>query len=357
MIVGIIVERKAALWLSCLTTAMAVILSFPTAAAAVTPPQVASFLEENLGMKPGEIASVEDGKPFVRFAESSDEREVALVGAVRIEVPAAFVGDNLRTISAALGERSGVFSTPAVLEDVAALSFPEADLDDLRKCEAGDCKIKLYSEDFEKISSEVDWSGDNVQEQVSALMRKEMVALVEDYRSRGDAAIPDYADKEQLMNAATGFDFLLRESPLLFKYMPDFFGSIRAYPKGRLPGMEDSILWIAESAGSGLKETISLVHTFVHRGETKEGKPLVTVARKKLHANHYYYAALMSATVVDHPDGDRPRSYMILLDRSLFDGKLGGFKKKMLRNGLKENLEKELAAIRKTVLELYREKK
>ena len=48
---------------------------------------------------------------------------------------------------------------------------------------------------------------------------------------------------------------------------------------------------------------------------------------------------------------------MILLDRSLFDGKLGGFKKKMLRSGLKENLEKELAAIRKTVLELYREKK
>jgi hypothetical protein len=328
--------------------------------AAELPSDLGSFLKEKLGLKGDELDAVESGKAVVRLVDASDEREVALAGAVRLDVPAGFVGESYREmLSSMKGPRLkslGIFGTPALPEDVAGLTFPASDLDDLQKCVAGDCKIKLYTEDIEKVKSEIDWQGEDAQAQVDAVLREDAVSLVEDYRKRGDAAIPDYADKEQLMNAATGFDFLLRESPLLFEYLPEFFDSIRAYPQDQLQNVDDFVFWTVENPGSGLKETIFLTHAFVYSSKTKDGLPFSSIVQKRLHASHYYYAALRSATVIDYSDGAKPLSYMVFLDRHLFDGKLGGFKKRMLRNGLKEGLEEELSDIQRRVREAYRAK-
>lgn len=81
-----------------------------------TPEDVEAFLKEKLGLKAGEIASVEEGKPFAAFADAADEREVALFGVVRLDAPALFVGENYRKIlSANEGvnrEGPGFFSDP-----------------------------------------------------------------------------------------------------------------------------------------------------------------------------------------------------------------------------------------------------
>jgi hypothetical protein len=317
-----------------------------------------SFLKDKLGFSAGEIDALEKGKPLVKLIDAADEREVALAGAVRLDAPADFIGGRYREMLSSAGRpetgKMSIFSTPAVPEDVAGLSFPASDLDDLKKCRVGDCKIKLYTEGMEKVRNEIDWKGGNVQEEVDAALRRGMVGLVEEYRKRGDAAIPDYADKAQLMNAATGFDFLLQESPLLFEYLPDFFGSIRSYPGDQLESVDDFIFWSVEDPGSGLKETVFVTHAFVFSSKTAGGLPLVSIAHKRLHASHYYYAALRSATVIDYSQGAKPVTYMIFLDRHLFDGKLGAFKKRMLRNGLRDGLEDELNGIRKRIGEASR---
>jgi hypothetical protein len=344
--------------LSILFTCLCVLLPVSQLPAAEPPPDLSSFLRERLGLSDGDLGAVERGEAVVRLIEASDEREVALAGAVRLDGPVDFIGKKYRGVLSAAEtpglKGMGIFGTPAVPEDVAGLSFPASDIDDLKKCRVGECKIKLYTEEIEKVRNEIDWKGGNVQEQVDTTLREEMVGLVEDYRKRGDAAIPDYADKEQLMNAAKGFDFLLKESPLLFKYMPDFFGSIRAYPQDQLGGVDDFIFWAVEDPGSGLKETTFLMHAFVYLSATDDGLPFVSIAHKKLHANHYYYAALRSATVIDYSKGAGSLTYMIFLDRHLFDGKLGGLKKRMLRNGLKEGLEDELTDIRRRIGEAHR---
>ena len=218
----------------------------------------------------------------------------------------------------------------------------------------GDCKIKIYAEDIDKIEKRIDWKSGNAHEQVNTIFREDVVALVEDYRERGDAALPDYVDKKQPMHSGKGFDFLLRESPLHIEYLPDFFGSIRNYPRETHENIDDFIFWNLENPGSGLRETLSLTHAFIYRSATKDGRPMVSIVHKQLYASHYYYAALRSATVIDYSKGKEPRSYMIFLDRNLFDGKLSGLKKKMLRNGLKEDLEKERTDIGRRVGEAFR---
>jgi hypothetical protein len=342
-----------------LFTGLCVLLPVSPVPAAEPPPDLSSFLKEQLGLSAGDLDAVERGRAVVNLIDASDEREVALAGVVRLDVPADFIAKRYQAILSSMEgpglKGVGIFGTPAVPEDVAGLSFPAGDLDDLKKCRVGDCKIKLYTEDIGKVRSEIDWKGGNVQEQVDTVLREDMVGLVGDYRKRGDAAIPDYADKEQLMNAAKGFEFLLQESPLLFKYMPDFFGSIRSYPRDQLRSVDDFIFWTVEDPGSGLKETIFLTHAFVYSSTTDDGLPLVSIAHKKLHASHYYYAALRSATVVDYSKGAEPLAYMVFLDRHLFDGKLGSFKKRMLRSGLKESLEGEMTDIRQRVGKAYRE--
>ena len=339
-----------------LFTVVSVFLPVASLPSAELPPALDSFLKDKLELSADEIGALKQGKPQVKLIDASDEREVALAGAVRLEAPADFIGERYREmLSSAEPGKMGIFSIPAVPGDVTGLSFPAGDLDDLEKCRAGDCKIKLYTEDMEKVRNEIDWKGGNVQQEVDAALREDMVGLVGDYRKRGDAAIPDYADKEQLMNAAKGFDFLLQESPLLFKYLPDFFGSVRSYPENQLPGVDDFIFWSVEDPGSGLKETIFLSHAFVYSATTDDGRPFVSIAHKRLHASHYYYAALRSATIVNFSKGAEPLTYMIFLDRHLFDGKLGSFKKRMLRNGLREGLEKELIDIRQRIGKAYRQ--
>ena len=323
-----------------------------------TPDDVETFLREKLGLKSGEIASVEEGKPFAAFADASDEREVALFGVVRLDAPAHFIGENYRKILSAGEEKGrvgpGFFSDPPVAADVKTLSLPAGDLEDLRACKVGDCKIKLFREDIESLGKEIDWSSEDVQGQIDERMRRDVLGLVEDYRKRGDDAIPDYADKEQLMNAAKGFDFLLQESNLLFEYLPAFYGSIRIYPEGRLEGGDDFVFWTVEDPGSNLKKTVFLVHAFLFPTSTKKGRPAYAIALKRLFATHYYYASLQSFTLVDHSEEGAPKTYALVLDRSLFDGKLGGLKKKMLRNGLRKNLEDELRRVQQTVADLYR---
>jgi len=323
-----------------------------------TPEDVEAFLKEKLGLKAGEIASVEEGKPFAAFADAADEREVALFGVVRLDAPAPFIGKNYRKILSAGEEKDresrGFFSAPTSPNDVKALSLPAGDLKDLRECKVGDCKVKLFREDIEFLNKEVDWSADDVQGEVDERMRRDVLLLVDDYRKRGDDAIPDYADKEQLMNAAKGFDFLLQESNLLFQYLPAFYGSIRTYPEGRLEDADDFIFWTVEDPGSNLKKTVFLVHAFLFPTSTEKGRPAYAIALKRLFATHYYYASLQSFTLVDHSEEGAPKTYALVLDRSLFDGKLGGLKKKMLRNGLRKNLEDELRRVQQTVADLYR---
>lgn len=325
---------------------------------AETPGDVEAFLKEKLGLKAGEIAAIEKGEPFASFADASDDREVALFGVVRLDAPAPFIGENYRKILIENHREDrvgpGFFSDPPLPEDVKAFSLPAGDLEDLRDCKVGDCKVKLFREDIESLHDGFDWSSGDVQAQVDERMRRDVLGLVDDYRKKGDAAIPDYADKKQFMNSAKGFDFLLQESDLLFEYLPDFYGSIRTYPEGRIEGADDFIFWTVEDPGSSLKKTVFLTHAFLFPTSTEEGRPAYAVSLKKLFASHYYYASLQSFTLVDHSEEGVPKTYALILDRSLFDGKLGGLKKKMLRDGLRKNLEKELLGVQRVVADLYR---
>ena len=56
------------------------------------------------------------------------------------------------------------------------MTFPEEDLDDLKKCKVGNCEIKMGEEGLKRIQARVDWSAPNAHEQANALIRQRALA-------------------------------------------------------------------------------------------------------------------------------------------------------------------------------------
>jgi hypothetical protein len=78
---------------------------------------------------------------------TADTRDIAVFGAVQIDVPRSFFIDRQRDFPRALRTPTRaqvqVFSRPAALADVQALDVTGDDLKELRSCRPGDCRFKL----------------------------------------------------------------------------------------------------------------------------------------------------------------------------------------------------------------------
>jgi len=74
-------------------------------------------------------------------------REIAILAIVRINVPKAFLMKQLYGHDSIMlsenSSRSGIFGTPPSPQDMVSFQFPRSDLEVMRACKIGECKIKL----------------------------------------------------------------------------------------------------------------------------------------------------------------------------------------------------------------------
>ena len=269
-------------------------------------------------------AALEQGQPVVKLLPVQDKREVAVCGLVSLQVPAevflqSFRDSMVRKSNAAILEIGRFNNTPS-LDDLQTLTIEDRDIDDLKECVVGDCKLKLSTTMIERFQKEINWEAPDYRVQVTQLFKRILFDYVRDYLRQGEAALIEYADKPKevqlaeeqrsLMAAANSFIDVARELP------PDSKGY-----RGSV--VENAIVW--SKIKFGLKPVIAINHISIYKRDQMTG-PQILIVSKQIYANHYFDSSL-ALTAFGNTPGASPGSYLFYENRSRVDGLTGIFGK------------------------------
>jgi hypothetical protein len=293
----------------------------------------------------------------VKVLQTENERDVAVFGIITVDVPRAFYVTRLQdfpnSLRAPTRPHFGIFSTPANPTDVADATVAVKDVDDIKQCTPGDCKIKMPAADMQRLHSEIDWSAADPRTQLSAYLRRRLLEYVTDYRKRGDSALVVYDDLGGV-HASDAFAALLAQSPYVYQDIPSLRQYLTSYPRAALEGAREVLFW-ADDSTSGLKPILSVTHEVVFA--PPELPDVTVMASKQIYANHYFEGVFDITGVVDRArEGEKPGIYLLLLRRFRFDdlpsGGLINIRGKVvgkLRDQLRADLEQQKTASEKAL--------
>ncbi len=308
-------------------------------------PAMADFLRDRFGFSDSDVSRVYRGEVVTRKLDSSSDREVALVGVVRVGASRArFVAEFEDVESFMTGEavvRVGSFGDPPALSDLAALSLSDEDIEALRSCRVGDCDVKLSAERIEQIGS-LDWSAPDDRARLERMGRGWLLEYMNDYLRRGNAALVVYDDRDTPQPLHDGFHALLSESQYVLEYAPELHHYLDRYPELLLPEGRDLFFWSVQDVG--LKPITTLTHAtaFPRSGG---GAGVTRIALKQIYASHYFHAALGLMTLVDAAESGES-IYLVYLDRALFDTKIGWPRRGAIEGRLEDRLRGRLGEMR-----------
>jgi hypothetical protein len=212
-----------------------------------------------------------------------------------------------------------------------SLTLESRDIDDLKTCVAGDCKVKLSAGMMQRFQNEIDWTAPNYRSQVTLLFKNILLDYVREYLRQGDAALIEYNDKltgirladetQSLMGALTFGESIPGNLP------PDS----KQLSESGLSVVENALVW--SKIKFGLKPVIAINHIVIYKQEQKTN-PQVLVISKQIYANHYFDASLAVTAFGKNPN-ENSESYLFYENRSRVDGLTGLFGK--LKRGVIED--------------------
>jgi hypothetical protein len=286
-------------------------------------PQLQTFLRQQLQFSDHSIDDLRKGRAVAKILPS-EKQEVAVFGIVLVRVPADFFVDRFRDIESYKKGASILevkkFSDPSKMEDLSQLTIDKDDLADLRNCKVGDCAVKLPSSVILRVQKEINWSSADAEQQATELARTVLLQYVQRYLAGGNEQLSEYSDKKQPLRVAEQFDAILKASPYIFDYDPEFYGYLSDYPKKHLDGVEDFLYWSKEKFG--LKPVISVTHVSIYR---KPELNVTLIASKQIYANHYFEASLGLTVALAASQDPDPSFYLLYFNRSRSDALHGGF--------------------------------
>jgi hypothetical protein len=293
-----------------------------------------NLLRDQAGFTADDFLAIDRGEIVVRLLPVKDKREVAVCGLARTQAPVdaslvAFRNSmTQQNQKAILG--AGKFSSPPSLEDLQALTLEGRDIEDLKRCVVGACKLKMSAAMIERFRHEVDWRAPDFRLQATRLFRQILVDYVSDYLARGDFALIEYDDGDRGVRLDEEHRSLLDASVYINDFAPELANYLKDFPQLQLPEVENSINWT--KIRFGLKPVTILTHvaTYTRR---PQGSRQVLVVSKQLYANHYFDSSLALTVVINVPlSGKTFDSYLLYTNRSRADALAGSFSR------LKRNL-------------------
>ena len=317
-------------------------------------PRLATFFREHIGLSDDQIDSIRNGQPLVRPLPPRTPDEVLLFGAVYIRAaPETYFQyarnfDRLRQVPGFLA--LGVFTDPPQLSDLQGFSFESDDIQDLKSCEPGKCRIQMPATSIEELRRSVNWSAPDMDEQVNQLLQKRAFERVLAYQREGNKALGVYNDKRDPTNVPEQFAYLLSYDNALPEHASDFYHYLLAYPHDKPAHFEETFYWA--KVKFGLKPTLRIVHMVTMRG--KPSDPIAcAIAQKQLYSSHYFRTALDLSVCVRDSDGPRQAGFYLIKALGSEQGGLSGPKGSIVRRAAVSravsDLEKGLAIIRDTI--------
>ncbi len=295
---------------------------------------VERLVTQTLGFSTGDMQALDSGSAVIRSLDTPVHEELANVGVVYVDAPPEQVVEQFRDIERF--ERGpgipqiGLFASPPRLEDLEALTLPEADVEALPGCRPGDCEVKLSATAMERFRTDVDWSSETAARQADAVAREMILELVRAYQADGNAALGSYVDGGRPLLVAEQFRALLASGSPLPAPVPALLAYLDDYPHGLPAGADDFFYWTV--VDFGLKPTIRVNHVTIY--PLAAGSPsgvAYAIAIKQIYASHYFHTTLELRFLVDHARGaGRTGTALISITRSRNDG-MTGFKGWFLR--------------------------
>ena len=301
-------------------------------------------LHEKAAFEEKDFAALQLNQPVVRLAPASEKREIAVSGLVNVRAGAE---EFLRSYRESMTQKTnpaileiGSFSNQPSVNDLNTLTLEASDIEDLKDCVVGDCQLKLSAPMIARFRKEIDWNAPNYQLAATNLFKQMLLDYVRDYRTRGEAALIEYNDKQNEVSLAAEQRALNAAS----SYVNDLLARTRS----DLQVAEDSIVW--SKIKFGLKPVIAINHVRIFRRNSDAG-PQVLIASNQIYANHYFNASLALTAFVNIPGVDHG-AYLVYENRSRADGLEGPFGKlkrgvveKKALEGLKSILEHSQASL------------
>jgi len=279
-----------------------------------------------------DFVALAEGQPVVKLLPARDKREVVVAGLTPLKAPAelflqSFRESMTRNSNPAILEIGG-FSSKPTIDDLQMLTFEERDLDDLKECVVGDCRLKLSALMIERLQEEVDWSAPDYRAQATQLLKAMLLDYVRDYQARGDSALIEYHDKQTAVRLADEQqDLMAALSQDLLDEIPKNLAS-SSNAEWRL--VEQALVW--SKIKFGLKPVIAINHITIYQREQKSG-PQILIASKQIYANHYFDSSLALTAFLNIPGASS--GYLFYENRSRADGLGGAFSG--LKRGIIEN--------------------
>lgn len=314
-------------------------------------PNLQTYFRDYIGLSDEQIATIRSGQAVAKNLHSRTSDEIFVFGAIYIKgAPESYLKfsrdfDRLRALPGYLA--IGAFSNPPQAADLNGFALDSEDIQELKNCKPGDCKIQMPASSIEELHQSVDFSTPGSEDQVNQLLRKKVLERLIAYERDGNPVLGVYNDKRNPTEVADQFKYMLSYSKALPRYLPDFYNYLLTYPNGKPPLAEDNFYWA--KVKFGLKPTLRVVHVVTMRGNGS-GEPAYTIAEKQLYSSHYFETALdLTFCIPETSDPAQPGFYLIMAMGSEQAG-LTGFKGSIVRKVAVDrsasSLQKSLTAIK-----------
>ena len=276
-------------------------------------------LKDKTAFQETDFAALQLNQPVVKLSPVSDKREIAVSGLVNISTSAE---EFLRSYRESMVRKSnsaileiGSFSSQPALNDLDSLTLETRDIEDLKQCAVGNCKVKLSAAMIERFRKEIDWTAPDYAVKVTNIFKQTLLEYVRDYRTRGEAALIQYHDKQKEIDLAVEQRALNGASSYINDLLTD--------SKAGLQLLEEAIVW--SKIKFGLKPVIAVNHIRIYKRNHEVG-PQVLISSKQIYASHYFNASLALTAFVTVP-GASQGAYLVSENRSRADGLEGPFGK------------------------------
>ena len=306
------------------------------------------FLANGIRLNAQELASLGRGATVAKMLPTTDDDDVAVFGAVRVNVPRTFFAERQSDVTRALRTPTRVhvqsFSEPAVASDVQGLEISRDDLKELRGCRPGACSFKLPATDMERVRTTIA-SAPDARTRVAEYAVQRIVEYVNDYRKRGNAAMVVFDDRGSV-RSSDALAALLRDSSYAFTVAPALGQYLMEYPRSTLPGASEVIFW-SRDVMPHLRPVLRISHQTIY--SPPDRTDLTVIVAKQIYANHYFEAGLEALAAVDRASASGDAITVVAVRRYRFDHLPGGLLniRGRVANGLRDNVRADLDRLKR----------
>ena len=307
------------------------------------------LLREVARISDAEWAAIERGVAVAKVIDS-DNREIAVGGAVRIAASKDRLADRYRDITnlkrSTIVLDVGRFSHPPSAADLARAPLEEYSRD-LRDCRPFDCRVRLSEQDIARFHNEVNWRDPAWRERSAAVWRDVLAGYAASYARSGRQALPVFANKREPVSVASEVGGLVQEMPFLASYAPDLFAYMRELAPPIPGNSEDVLYWSKEDFG--IRPVLRVSHQVIHT--TATNPTTVAIATTQVYADHYLDAALTITLALD-AGGASPSFYFVSVSRARtrsLTGILRSFVRSTVQSRSRDALRKILVATKSSL--------